>query len=372
MKTIPPLDLTRQYQTLDAEVSAAVVNVLRSGQYIGGQAVTDFEAAFAAYHDTAFAVGCNSGTDALYLALRALNIGPGDEVITSPFTFIATAETISEVGATPVFVDIEPETFNLDPIAIAAAITPRTKAIMPVHLFGRPADMTAIGAIATQHELPIIEDCAQAAGAVWQGQKVGTFGIMGCFSFFPTKNLGACGDGGAVITQDAAIAAQLRMLREHGQRERYTHDVIGVNSRLDAIQATILAIKLRYLDQWNRDRATVAARYDALLQPLPEILRPTTSSVGQSVWNQYTIRVPNRDAIREYLRTQDIIAMIYYPKPLHLQPVYAYLGQGNGSFPHAEQAAQEVLSVPMFPELSAEEQERVVYALKDALMATTS
>lgn len=369
---IPPLDLTRQYQTLDAEVSEAVVAVLRSGRYIGGSAVTDFEAAFTDYIGTTHCVGCNSGTDALYLALRALEIGLGAEVITTPFTFISTAETISEVGAKPVFVDIDPATFNLDCAQLEAAITPRTKAIMPVHLFGCPVEMDAVMAIAAKHQLHVIEDCAQATGATWQGQKVGSIGHIGCFSFFPTKNLGACGDGGAVTTNDPELADRIKVLREHGQRVRYTHEVIGVNSRLDAIQATILQIKLRYLDEWNQQRAEVAARYAQLLADVPGMILPTAPEHGTAVWNQYSIRLPNsagveelvRDRIRATLQDQDISSMIYYPYPLHRQPVYLDLGYAEGSLPQAEKVAQEVLALPMFPELTAAEQERIAKALK--------
>ncbi|MGB0563023.1 MAG: DegT/DnrJ/EryC1/StrS family aminotransferase [Spirulinaceae cyanobacterium] len=380
MTSIPPLDLTRQYAThLETDVSEAVLAALRSGRYIGGQAVTDFEAAFAAYVGTAHCVGCNSGTDALYLALRVLDIGPGDEVITSPFTFIATAEMISAVGAKPVFVDINPTTFNLDSSQLAAAITPQTKAILPVHLFGRPVEMDQVMAIATQHNLAVIEDCAQATGATWQGQKVGSIGTIGCFSFFPTKNLGACGDAGAVTTNDPAITERLRVLREHGQPERYLHTEIGINSRLDALQATILQIKLRYLDQWNQQRAAVADRYGQLLAKIPEIIRPTNAAEGQAVWNQYSIRLPQtaspngngkaaelpRDRLRAQLQAQGISSMIYYPYPLHRQPVYQDLGYGEGSLPQSERVAQEVLALPMFPELTAAEQKQVVAGIQD-------
>ncbi|WP_175551082.1 DegT/DnrJ/EryC1/StrS family aminotransferase [Spirulina major] len=373
MNTIPPLDLTRQYQTLDAEVGQAVMEVLRSGRYIGGATVAAFETAFAHYIGTQQAVGCNSGTDALYLALRALNIGPGDEVITTPFTFIATAEVISVVGATPVFVDIQPDSFNLDPDNIAAAITPRTKAIMPVHLFGCPVDMTAVMAIAQTHGIPVIEDCAQATGAQWQGQKVGSIGHVGCFSFFPTKNLGACGDGGAIATNDPELSQLFLQLREHGQSERYIHTKTGVNSRLDALQAAILTIKLRYLDQWNQGRDRVAQRYAEILPTLPDLVCPTIPAGGQTVWNQYTVRIKSvdgtgteRDRVRAALQEHGISSMVYYPRPLHLQPVYESLGYQPGDLPQAERAAMEVLSLPMFPELTAEEQDQIAYGLNAA------
>lgn len=376
MSNIPPLDLKRQYQAIGADVSAAVLEVLASGAYIGGPLVKNFEQQFATYIGTSECVGCNSGTDALYLALRAMNIGVGDEVITTPFTFIATAETISGVGAKPVFVDIDLATFNLDLTQLAAAITPRTKAIMPVHLFGNPVDMTELMSIASQHDLVVIEDCAQATGATWQGQPVGSIGQFGCFSFFPTKNLGACGDGGAITVNDPALAADLRMFREHGSRERYYHEAIGINSRLDAIQAAILQVKLPHLERWNQQRATVANCYQQLLANIPGIITPQVTPGGESAWNQYTIRVVApagmasanpRDRVRASLLEDGVISMIYYPLPLHLQSVYADLGYPVGSFPNTEQVSHEVLSLPMFPELTFEEQQRVVYALKDAI-----
>ncbi len=379
VSNIPPLDLKRQYQAIGADVSAAVLEVLASGAYIGGPQVQNFEQQFASYIGTTECVGCNSGTDALYLALRAMHIGAGDEVITTPFTFIATAETISAVGAQPVFVDIDPATFNLDLSQLAGAITPRTRAIMPVHLFGNPVDMTAIMSIANQHNLIVIEDCAQATGAEWNERKVGSIGHFGCFSFFPTKNLGGCGDGGAVTLNDSQLAADLRMYREHGSRQRYYHEEIGVNSRLDALQAAILQVKLQHLDRWNQQRAEVANRYQQLLANIPGIMMPSSTAGGKSVWNQYTIRViapegvdpaAHRDRVRSSLLETGVISMIYYPLPLHLQAVYQDLGYPVGSFPITEEVSHEVLSLPMFPELTSEEQQRVVYALKDALHAT--
>ncbi len=374
MNKVPPFNLTRQYQTIAKEVSAAVQDVLASGCYIGGALVESFEQQFSEYTGVSDSVACNSGTDALYLALRALQISPGDEVITTPFTFIATAEVISVVGATPVFVDIDAQTFNLDLSKLEAAITPQTKAIIPVHLFGQPLDMTALIQIASQHKIAVIEDCAQAVGAEWAGQKVGSIGHIGCFSFYPTKNLGACGDGGVVTTNDPAIASQIRMLREHGMsRVRYRHEETGINSRLDALQAAILQIKLRYLDQWNNARSEIAANYQELLQPLPGVVIPQEASGGRAVWNQYTIRLIKdgndgyRDKVRNQLQQLGISSTVYYPLPLHLQPVYQDLGYQVGQLPIAEQACQEVLSLPMFPELSFEEQQQVVYGLKDCI-----
>lgn len=374
MSNIPPLDLSRQYKNISEEVSAAVLDVLASGRYIGGSLVQGFEQQFAAYVGVSECVACNSGTDALYLALRALQIGSGDEVITTPFTFIATAEVISVVGAKPVFVDIDAETFNFDVLQLEKAITDKTRAIIPVHLFGQPVDMTAVMSIAESHNLAVIEDCAQATGAEWADAKIGSIGHIGCFSFFPTKNLGAFGDGGAVTTNDPAIASAIRMLREHGMRDRYYHEETGINSRLDTIQAAILQIKLRHLDTWNDLRRSVAERYHQLLEHVPGVVKPQEIAGGRSVWNQYTIRLTQdsnsafRDNVRTQLSARGISSMVYYPLPLHLQPVYKDLGYQAGDFPVTEKVCHEVLSLPIFPELSPEEQEQVVYGLKDCLL----
>lgn len=378
MNKIPPVDLTRQYKLIREEADRAVLEILNSGSYIGGKTVATFEQDFATYTGVSECVSCNSGTDALYLALRALDIGKGDEVITSPFTFFATAEVISRVGAKPVFIDIDLDTFNFDPALIEQAITPHTKAIIPVHLFGQPVDMSAVMAIAGAHNLIVIEDCAQGTGATWSKQKVGSIGHVGCFSFFPTKNLGACGDGGAVTTNDPAIAKQMRILKEHGSPERYRHDSIGINSRIDGVQAAILTIKLRHLDFWNEQRSKAASYYRELLNVVDGIKLPQATLGGNSVWNQYTICVTEnessssaqktrRDRVKEYLQQQGIISMIYYPIPLQLQPVYQNLGYKKGQLPIVEQAAREVLSLPMFPGISEAEQEQVAYALKDCL-----
>ena len=367
--SIPAFDIKQQYSIIEAEVSAAVLEVLSSGRYIGGPIVANFEQQFADYTGVSECVGCNSGTDALFLALRALNIGAGDEVITTPFTFIATAEVISAVGAVPVFVDIDTTTFNLNVEQVAAAITPKTKAIIPVHLFGQPVDLTALMDVAEAHNLLVVEDCAQSTGASWTGQKVGSIGHIGCFSFYPTKNLGAYGDGGAITTNDPEIAAKLRVLKEHGQKNRYYYEEIGVNSRLDAIQAAILQIKLPYLDIWNNQRRKVASRYHQFLNQIPGIITPQELAGGMGVWNQYTIRVlgNKRDLIRSKLQERGVNTMVYYPHALHLQPVYESLGYKQGQLPVAEQACQEVLSLPMFPELSEEQQDQVIYSLKDCL-----
>jgi dTDP-4-amino-4,6-dideoxygalactose transaminase len=381
MSKIPPIDLAREYQTIRHEIEAAVGDVLVSGQYIGGPQVAEFEAEFGTYVGTSECVACNSGTDALYLALRALDVGPGDEVITSPFTFFATAETISLTGATPMFVDID-ETFNLDAQQVEAAISEKTRAIVPVHLFGQPADMTRLGAIAASHQLAIVEDCAQATGARWQGRPVGSLGTVGCFSFFPTKNLGAFGDGGAVTTNDPAIARRIRRLKDHGASARYYHEELGANSRLDALQAAILRVKLRYLDGWNARRQAIATTYSQCLAAVDAIAVPSVRAGAISVWNQYTIRVPQsrpsqntdnggaistRDRLQGSLQESGIATSIYYPFPLHLQPVYRHLGYRSGQLPLVERICTEVLSLPMFPELSHLEQDRIITVVKDAL-----
>ena len=379
MNKIPPVDLTRQYKLISEEADRAVLEILNSGRYIGGEAVTTFEQKLAEYTGVSECVSCNSGTDALYLALRAMNIGLGDEVITTPFTFFATAEVINRVGAKPIFVDIDIDTFNFNLSQVEQAITSKTKAIIPVHLFGQPVDMTGLMAIAKAHNLLVIEDCAQATGASWDNQKVGSIGDVGCFSFFPTKNLGACGDGGAVTTNNTAIAKKMRILKEHGSPERYRHDSIGINSRIDAVQAVILTIKLRHLDFWNEQRSIAARYYQELLNSVTLIKLPQASIGGNSVWNQYTICItdnqsssdaqPNqRDAVKECLQHRGIISMIYYPIPLQLQPVYQDLGYKKGQLPIVEQAAREVLSLPMFPGISEAEQEQVAYTLKDCLV----
>lgn len=366
MQKIPPFDITQQYQALSAEIEAKVCQVMASGRYIMGPEVKQFETEFASYLGCESVISCNSGTDSLHLALRALNIRAGDEVITTPFTFIATTEAIAIVGATPVFVDVDPHTYNIDASAIAAKITDRTKAIIPVHLYGQAADMSAIMAIAKQYDLKVIEDCAQATGAVWQGQKVGTIGDVGCFSFFPTKNLGCFGDGGAIATNDLQFADRVEYLRRHGGKVKYHHQEVGLNSRLDTIQAAILSVKLPKLDEWNRARRAIANYYLEQLAGVEGILPPQVIEGAEPVWNQFTIRVLNgqRDRLQKMLAEKGIGSMVYYPIPLHLQEVHASLGHRVGDCPISENLSLEVLSLPMFPELNLAQQEALVDCLK--------
>jgi dTDP-4-amino-4,6-dideoxygalactose transaminase len=359
---IPILDLRRQYHALEAEIATAARQVFENGHFINGPNVEAFEAEMASYAGTTFALGLNSGTDALHLALRALDIGPGDEVITSPFTFIASAEAISMVGATPVFADIDPETFNIDPKAIETAITARTQAILPVHLYGNPAPMHEILEIAGRAGLAVIEDCAQAIGGSIEGRPVGSFGDAGAFSFFPSKNLGAYGDGGMLVTSRKDIADRVRSLRSHGARVKYYHEELGVNSRLDELQAAILRVKLPHLDTWIERRRAIAHAYtDALAE---DIVVPQEWPAARHVYHQYTVRLRERHAAHTALAARGIGTIVYYPVPLHLQAVYEPLGYRRGDFDHAERAAEEVLSLPMFPELEPNERDAVIDAVR--------
>ena len=361
---IPVLDLKAQYASIEQEIDAAIKEILLSGQFILGPAVRELEEKVASYCGCKYGVGVASGTDALRLTLTALGVGPGDEVITTPFTFIATANTISHCGARPVFVDIDPRTYNIDPAAIEAAITERTKAIVAVHLYGQPADMDPIVELAGAHGLYVVEDAAQAIGARYKGRPVGSIGHAGCFSFYPTKNLGAYGDGGMVVTNDAALAEKVDILRRQGGKKKYHAEVLGFNSRLDTLQAAILGVKLKHLDAWNEARRRVAQRYNELLDGLP-LTTPYESPDVYHVYHQYTIRAEQRDALAAYLKGRGIGTMIYYPVPLHLQRLYADLGYGEGSLPASEAASQEVLSLPMYPELSEEQIGMVVEAITD-------
>ncbi len=361
------VDVLGQYEKIKDEIDAAVLRVVKSGQYILGPETREFERQIAAYLGCKYAIGCASGTDALQIALMALGIGPGDEVITTPFTFVATAETIALLGAKPVYVDIREDDFNIDPGLIEAAITPNTKAIIPVHLYGQPAAMDEITAIAGKHGLSVVEDSAQSMGAEYKGRKVGTLGTFGCISFFPSKNLGAYGDAGMIVTDDEALAERARIISIHGSKIRYKHSHIGINSRLDTIQAAILSVKLPYLDAWNKQRSDAARRYNELLSGLsvtvPRVLPDLTH-----IFHQYTIRVKGRDALAEHLAGKKIPFGIYYPIPLHLQEAYEYLGYKNGDFPVTEKLTEEVISLPMHSELDAAQQEYIVQAIGDFLM----
>jgi dTDP-4-amino-4,6-dideoxygalactose transaminase len=368
------IDLVEQHQELRDEVLAAVVRVFDAQRFILGDEVAEFERELAARVDARHAVGCASGTDALLLALLALDIGPGDEVITTPFSFFATASCIHRVGARPVFADIDPATFTLDPRAVAAAITPRTRAILPVHLFGQCADMVPLWRLAIQHNLAIVEDAAQAIGATYRGRAAGVLGTLGCFSFFPTKNLGGAGDGGLVSTDDADLAARVCRLRVHGDVGRYEHVEVGLNSRLDALQAAVLRVKLRRLGEWTQRRRENAQRYHRWIAEagLTDVLEtPATHPDCGHVWNQYCLRVRGglRDALVEELARRNVGCAVYYPKPLHLQKCFEYLGGRFGQFPEAERLAEEALALPIYPELGETRQHRVVEALCESLAA---
>lgn len=367
MKSVPFFDLKRQYAALKPQIEAAVSQVLESQHFIGGPHVMALEEELSDFVGSAGAVGVSSGTDALLASLMALEIGPGDEVITTPFTFFAPVESILRVGATPVFVDIDPMSFNIDAAQIEAAITERTKAIMPVHLFGQCADMTAIMELAHQYELLVIEDNAQALGATHRGRQAGSFGELGCVSFFPTKNLGGAGDGGMVFCADKALAEQVRLIGRHGARPKYHHLLVGGNFRLDAIQAAILRVKLRSLRDWARARQEHAAFYDEALQGVEGLRTPVVSAGNESVYNQYTIRVDNRDEVARRMQARGVGTNIYYPEALHVQPALEGLGYHAGDFPEAERACREVLSLPIFPELTEPERQYVVEALTDVL-----
>lgn len=366
---IPMVDLQNQDPALRAEIEAGLRAVLDSGQFVLGPNVTAFEQEAAAYLGVAHAISCASGTDALHLSLRALGIGPGDEVITSPFTFFATVEAILYVGAKPVFADIDPVSFNIDPVAVEAAIGPATRAILPVHLFGQPAEMEALQALADHHGLLIVEDCAQSFGARRGDRATGAWGAAGCFSFFPSKNLGAYGDGGMITTNSAEPASALLELRNHGSAARYVHHRIGYNSRLDEMQAVVLRARLKRIDDYNAARRRIARLYSEALADLPEVVVPAETPGGYHVYHQYTVLLPNRDAVRDALQAQGIATAVYYPCPLHQQPALAAAYQGQ-RFPVAEATAARCLSLPMYPELSDGQVERIVTALRAAVEAS--
>jgi len=364
---IPMVDLKIQYEAMQEEIDSAILGVLKSTNFILGPHVKALEEDVARYHGVKHAVAVASGTDALHLALLAADIKQGDEVITTPFTFIATAEAISYVGAVPIFVDICPDTYNIDHAKIEAVMTKKTKAIIPVHLYGHPVDMGGLTDIAKKNNVRVIEDCAQSFGAEHKGTKTGAFGDMGCFSFFPSKNLGCYGDGGMIVTDDSYLAKRLRSLRNHGSHIRYYHDEIGFNSRLDEIQAAILRIKLKRIDEYNAKRIANATLYAKYL-PATAVQLPKALMSSKHVFHQYTIRVKNRDSVKQKLDAGNVTAsMIYYPIPLHLQTAYKNLGIKPGSLPIAEQAAQEVLSLPMYPELREDQIVQIADAVKKAL-----
>jgi len=364
MSTVPFGDLRLQYGALKVEIDAAVQQVLSNGWFILGKNVSAFEQEFAAFCGAAFGIGVGNGTDALQLALKACGIGPGDEVITVPNSATFTALAITATGATPTFADVDGASFNMDASCLEQAITPRTKALMPVHLYGQPADMDPILAVARAHNLRIIEDAAQAHGAAYAGRKVGSLGDAGCFSFYPSKNLGAFGDGGMVVTNDPELADRVRMLRNGGQKTRYDHRLLGVNSRLDEMQAAILRVKLGYLDKWNRQRRHIAALYTAMLGDCT-VQPPVEATRSDHVYHLYVIRSSHREALKEHLARSGIETMVHYPTPIHLQAAYRGLGLGPGAFPVAERCASEVLSLPIFPELTDTKVRQVAAAIAE-------
>jgi dTDP-4-amino-4,6-dideoxygalactose transaminase len=364
---VPLVDLSVQYATIRNSIDSAVRGVIERGDFVLGTAVREFEASFASYCDVAHAVGVGSGTDALFLALRALDVGHQDEVIVPAMTFVATAEAVVYCGARPVFVDVCAEDLQIDPAAVEAAITPRTRGIVPVHLYGMPADMDALTRIAERHGLWLVEDAAQAHGTTWRGRRVGSFGAAACFSFYPGKNLGAYGDGGMVVTRDGVMAERLRLLRDHGSRAKYDHAVIGYCSRLDTLQAAVLGAKLPHLDRWNAARSVAALRYDALLGD--QLERVGIGHREGAVHHIYAVRVPDgrRDGVLDFVRARGVGAGIHYPTPAHRQAAMMDLGFGNASLPIAERASRELLSLPLFPEITPSQQEYVVDTLLSAL-----
>jgi dTDP-4-amino-4,6-dideoxygalactose transaminase len=370
---VPMLDLQAQYRPIRDAVLDVVTRVCDSQRFILGPEVEGLERDLAAYLGVAHAIGVSSGTDALLLAMMALGIGPGDEVVTSTYSFFATAGCVARLGAKPVFVDIDPVTYNLDPAAAAAAVTPQTRAIIPVHLFGQSADLDPLVDVANRAGIPIIEDAAQAIGATYRGRMVGGFGRAGCFSFFPSKNLGAFGDGGLVTTNDEALAASMRRLRQHGADRQYYHDAIGGNFRLDALQAAVLRVKLPHLAGWTEGRRRNASRYAALFAEfglLGSVTLPAAVPDRGHIYNQFVVRLPGRDAVKAHLESRKVGCAIYYPVPFHEQACFAYLGYRTGQFPHAEQAARETLALPIYGELTAEQQRYVVSVIADALDRT--
>jgi dTDP-4-amino-4,6-dideoxygalactose transaminase len=367
LEPVPQLDLTAQYAAISGEIRAAVDKVLLSQQFILGREGAALEQEIAKLCGVDHGVGVASGTDALILALRACGVQAGDDVLLPPFTFVATGSAVSALGARPVFADIRPDTYNIDPSEMERRITPRTRAIVVVHLYGLAADMDPILAFARAKKLPIIEDNAQAIGALYKGRPTGSLGDVACISFYPTKNLGAYGDAGMVVTNSAEVATRLRSLRNHGQTAKYLSSEPGWNSRLDEIQAAILRVKLRHLAEWQRARQANAAEYNRLFSEVVGVMTPVASEGYEHVYHQYTIRVEKRDALRRFLTERKIGSTVYYPYPLHLQPLYALQGRKGGDFPHSERAAEEVLSLPMYPELRGDQMTRVVDTVAEFL-----
>jgi dTDP-4-amino-4,6-dideoxygalactose transaminase len=367
LEPVPQLDLSAQYAAIGAEIRTAVERVMASQQFVLGHEGTALEEGIAKLCGVAHGVGVASGTDALIMALRACGVHAGDEVLLPPFTFVATASAVSALGAKPVFADIRPDTYNIDPAEFHRRVTPRTRAIVVVHLYGLAADMDPILAFAKARKLPVIEDNAQAIGASYKGRRTGSLGDVACFSFYPTKNLGAYGDAGMVVTNSVELAERTRTLRNHGQSEKYRSTEPGWNSRLDEIQAAILRVKLRHLSNWQRARQSHAAEYNMLFSQIPGVMPPLAPEGFEHVYHQYTLRVEQRDALQKFLNERKIGSTVYYPYPLHLQPLYASLGHKAGDFPHAERAAQEVLSLPMYPELRKEQIARVVETVAEFL-----
>lgn len=360
---IPYFDLPAQLRSIRPELDAAYARTMDNCSFCLGSDVVSFEKEFAKFIGAEHCVGFNSGTSALHVAMLLLGIGPGDEVITTPFTFVATSWAISYVGAKPVYIDIDDATFNLDPKRVEAAVTPRTKAILPVHLYGQSCDLDPLLEIARKHEFPLVEDACQAHGAKYKGKTVGTFGVMSCFSFYPGKNLGACGEGGALLTNDAKLASRAKSLREHGSTVRYYHDEVGYNYRMEGFQGAVLGVKLKYLAKWTARRRAVAQIYTELLSETPLQL-PHEAKNGESAWHVYVVRHPRRDELKKHLEANGVGGALHYPMPLHLQKCYAGLGYKNGEFPVAEKAARECLSLPIYPELTDKQIQRVTDVIK--------
>ena len=360
---IPLVDLKAQYLSIRDEIDQAIQNVLEHTQFINGPEVKEFEQKFAEFSGARFCVGVANGTDALILALDAIEVGPGDEVITVANTFIATAEAISAVGATPVFVDVDPRHYNMDTTALEAAITPRTKAVIPVHLYGQSAPMEEISAIAKRHGIRIIEDAAQAHGGSISGNPVGSWGDVTTFSFYPAKNLGAYGDAGAIVSNNQSLAESIRMRKDHGRTQKYTHDFIGTNSRLDTLQAAILSVKLDHLEEWIERRRVIARKYDAALSEFPWLTLPEEMDQSKHVYHLYVVQTDRRDEFQQHLAASGVGTGIHYPIPLHLQPAYSHLGYKQGDFPVAEALADRILSLPLYPELTDAQVQEVVEAV---------